>query len=234
MSLINLGMALAPAIAIALFVYFKDKYEKEPVGVLVACFIFGVLICFPAGIWNSGIFEVFGFDLDAKDNKMLTSFFMAFFVVGLGEETLKYLVLILYAYRKESFNEPFDGIVYAVMVSLGFAALENIFYVMEGGMGVAILRMFTAVPMHAGFAVIMGYYVGLAKFYKGSAASREKSLKGLFYAVLLHGFYDFVLFQDDLPLLGLLIFPMIIWVFFLCKRAMKNHLKISPFNPSRK
>jgi len=226
-------MALAPAFAIALYIYWKDTHEKEPVGVLVMCFIFGVLICFPAGFWNSGVFEIFGFDLDQEDNSMLISFFMAFFVVGLGEETLKYLVVVLYAFRKPCFNEPFDGIVYAVMVSLGFAAFENIFYVMEGGLSVAVLRMFTAVPMHAAFAVIMGYYIGLSKYYRG-AARTEKSLKGLVYAVLLHGLYDFVLFQDDFPLLGLLIFPLIIWAFFLCKRAMNKHLKVSPFNPKKK
>ena len=226
-------MALAPAFAIALYIYWKDTHEKEPVGVLVMCFIFGVLICFPAGFWNSGVFEIFGFDLDQEDNGMLISFFMAFFVVGLGEETLKYLVVVLYAFRKPCFNEPFDGIVYAVMVSLGFAAFENIFYVMEGGLSVAVLRMFTAVPMHAAFAVIMGYYIGLSKYYRG-AARTEKSLKGLVYAVLLHGLYDFVLFQDDFPLLGLLIFPLIIWAFFLCKRAMNKHLKVSPFNPKKK
>lgn len=226
-------MALAPAFAIALYIYWKDTHEKEPVGVLVMCFIFGVLICFPAGFWNSGVFEIFGFDLDQEDNSMLISFFMAFFVVGLGEEMLKYLVVVLYAFRKPCFNEPFDGIVYAVMVSLGFAAFENIFYVMEGGLSVAVLRMFTAVPMHAAFAVIMGYYIGLSKYYRG-AARTEKSLKGLVYAVLLHGLYDFVLFQDDFPLLGLLIFPLIIWAFFLCKRAMNKHLKVSPFNPKKK
>ena len=226
-------MALAPAFAIALYIYWKDTHEKEPVGVLVMCFIFGVLICFPAGFWNSGVFEIFGFDLDQEDNGMLISFFMAFFVVGLGEEMLKYLVVVLYAFRKPCFNEPFDGIVYAVMVSLGFAAFENIFYVMEGGLSVAVLRMFTAVPMHAAFAVIMGYYIGLSKYYRG-AARTEKSLKGLVYAVLLHGLYDFVLFQDDFPLLGLLIFPLIIWAFFLCKRAMNKHLKVSPFNPKKK
>jgi len=233
MTLIYILMALAPAFAIALYIYWKDTHEKEPVGVLVMCFIFGVLICFPAGFWNSGVFEIFGFDLDQEDNGMLISFFMAFFVVGLGEEMLKYLVVVLYAFRKPCFNEPFDGIVYAVMVSLGFAAFENIFYVMEGGLSVAVLRMFTAVPMHAAFAVIMGYYIGLSKYYRG-AARTEKSLKGLFYAVLLHGLYDFVLFQDDFPLLGLLIFPLIIWAFFLCKRAMNKHLKVSPFNPKKK
>ena len=226
-------MALAPAFAIALYIYWKDTHEKEPVGVLVMCFILGVLICFPAGFWNSGVFEIFGFDLDNNHNGLLLSFFMAFFVVGLGEETLKYLVVILYAFRKPCFNEPFDGIVYAVMVSLGFAAFENIFYVMEGGLGVAVLRMFTAVPMHAAFAVIMGYYIGLSKYYRG-AARTEKSLKGLVYAVLLHGLYDFVLFQDDFPLLGFSVFPLIIWAFFLCKRAMNKHLEVSPFNQKKK
>ena len=167
-------MALAPAFAIALYIYWKDTHEKEPVGVLVMCFIFGVLICFPAGFWNSGVFEIFGFDLDNNHNGLLLSFFMAFFVVGLGEETLKYLVVIFYAFRKPCFNEPFDGIVYAVMVSLGFAAFENIFYVMEGGLGVAVLRMFTAVPMHAAFAVIMGYYIGLSKYYPGSCSYGKK------------------------------------------------------------
>ena len=156
MTLINFLMALAPALAIALFIYWKDKHEKEPIGVLLMCFIFVILICFPAGFWNSGVFEIFGYDLE-EDNGMLISFFMAFFVVGLGEELLKYLVVIFYAFKKPSFNEPFDGIVYAVMVSLGFAAFENILYVMEGGTKVAIIRMFTAVPMHAAFAVIMGY-----------------------------------------------------------------------------
>jgi protease PrsW len=232
MTSIYIFMALAPAFAIALYIYWKDKHEKEPVGVLVMCFIFGVLICFPAGMWNSGVFEMFGFDLD-EENDMFISFYMAFFVVGLGEELLKYLVLVLYAFRKPSFNEPFDGIVYGVMIGLGFAALENIFYVMEGGIGVAVLRMFTAVPMHAAFGVIMGYYVGLSKFYRGSARM-ETSVKGLLFAVLLHGFYDFVLFQDDMPMLSLFIFPIIIGSVIIGRKAMKKHLNISPFNPSRK
>jgi len=119
------------------------------------------------------------------------------------------------------------------MVSLGFAAFENIIYVMDGGIGVAIVRMFTAVPMHAAFAVIMGYYIGLSKYYHGSART-EKSLKGLFYAVVLHGAYDFLLFQDDMPILKFLIFPLIIWAISLCRKAMKKHLDVSPFNPNKR
>ena len=150
MVFLNLYLALAPALALALYVYWKDKHEKEPIGVLVVCFLLGSLCCLPAGFFNGIGAEILGFDFDGE-NGLVVSFFMAFFVVGLGEELCKYLVLVLYALRKPSFNEPFDGIVYAVMISLGFAALENVFYVSDGGVGVAFARMFTAVPMHAAF-----------------------------------------------------------------------------------
>ena len=134
-----LYLALAPALALALYVYWRDKYEKEPIGVLVVCFVMGSLCCLPAGFFNVIGAEVLGFDFDGK-NGLAVSFFMAFCVVGLGEELSKYLVLVLYALRKPSFNEPFDGIVYAVMISLGFAALENVFYVQDGGLGVAFSK----------------------------------------------------------------------------------------------
>ena len=134
MILVNLYLALAPALALALYIYWKDKHEKEPIGVLVVCFVMGSLCCLPAGFFNAIGAEVLGFDFDGK-NGLAVSFFMAFCVVGLGEELCKYIVLVLYALRKPSFNEPFDGIVYAVMISLGFAALENVFYVQDGGVG---------------------------------------------------------------------------------------------------
>ena len=118
MNLMYLYLALAPALALALYVYWRDKYEKEPIGVLVVCFVMGSLCCLPAGFFNVIGAEVLGFDFDGK-NGLAVSFFMAFCVVGLGEELSKYIVLVLYALRKPSFNEPFDGIVYAVMISLG-------------------------------------------------------------------------------------------------------------------
>jgi RsiW-degrading membrane proteinase PrsW (M82 family) len=222
-----LYLALAPVLAIALYVYWKDKHEKEPVGVLVICFFLGVLMGLPAGYWNSFAFALFGFDLDMS-NGLVDSFFMAFFVVGLGEELLKYLVLVLYAFRRPSFNEPFDGIVYAVMISLGFATLENVIYVAEGGVGVAFIRTFTAVPMHAAFAIFMGYHVGLAKFQDPQKQART-CRKGLFCAVLFHGGYDFFLFQDDSVLLGLLVFPLMILAFILSRKSMREHLARSPF-----
>ena len=102
-----------------------------------------------------------------------------------------------YAQPKKDFNEPFDGIIYAVMVSMGFAAVENLFYVLEGGMDVAVIRAVTAIPAHAVFAILMGYYMGKAKF--SPTKKVRYNLTGLFLAILFHGAYDFFLFINFIP-----------------------------------
>ena len=230
MDLVLIYLALAPCLVLALFIYWRDKHEKEPIPVLLLCCVFGVVCAFPAGYWNSFMFLAMGYDLGGQNGR-LSSFFAAFFVVGIGEETCKFIPLMLYAYRRPSFNEPFDGIVYAVMVSLGFAAIENVDYVLEGGMGVAFLRALTAVPMHTAFAVVMGYYVGLAKLRGETKMFSGYSLRGLLCAAALHGAYDFFLFQDDSVLLTLLVFPLMILALVVCIKAMKRHSARSPFKP---
>jgi len=220
-------LALAPGLAIGFYIYWRDKYEKEPLGLLLKCFFLGAATCIPAALAESFFFDRYGFDLDT-DTDLTTAFLTAFFIVGFFEELGKYLVLVLFAYRKPAFNEPFDGIIYAVMISLGFATLENIFYVAQGGIGTAIARIFTAVPMHAAFAIFMGYYVGKAKFEKSSTESITR-LKGLVIAICLHGTYDFLLFQNESVLLTLSVLPLIIASYVYCSKAMKIHANASPF-----
>jgi RsiW-degrading membrane proteinase PrsW (M82 family) len=82
--------------------------------------------------------------------------------------------------------------VYAVFISLGFAAVENVMYVMGNGFGTGIMRAITAVPAHAIFGVTMGFYFGMAKFYEKKR--NELKLKALIYPIILHGIYDFILF----------------------------------------
>jgi RsiW-degrading membrane proteinase PrsW (M82 family) len=125
----------------------------------------------------------------------------SFCVIAAWEELAKFLFLRFYMYRKDVFNEPFDGIVYGVMIGMGFASFENIFYVLDGDWRTALVRMFTAVPAHALFGVIMGYYVGRAKF--DPSHLKGLTFKGLIIPILIHGTYDFFLFQESIPLLGL-------------------------------
>jgi len=150
----------------------------------------------------------------------------AFVVVGCTEEGCKYFMLRTYAYRKKEFDEPFDGITYSVMVAMGFATLENIMYVSQFGYGNAFLRMFTAIPAHASFGIIMGYYTGLAKFNDNS---KRLLFQGWLYAALLHGAYDFSLMDRNIPLItigaGLSLY---LGIRFSLK-AIRLHQEDSPF-----
>ena len=130
------------------------------------------------------------------------------------------------AYPKKDFNEPFDGIVYSVMISMGFATTENILYVMKGGLEVALLRMITSVPAHASFAVLMGYFVGLSKF-RGN--QRLLRLYGLASATGFHGAYNFCLMQQSYPLITVGALVSLAVSGYLSLKAMKSSEKISPF-----
>lgn len=184
-----LAIAIAPGIAICLFIYLKDKYNREPLGLLMVSFIMGMLAIIPAviiqiaftkpveRIMGEGIYYVAVF---------------SYLIVALGEEGSKFLVLRFIPYRRKAFDDPFDGIVYAVMVSMGFATLENIGYVTNYGLSTGITRMFLSVPAHATFAVLMGYHVGLAKF--DPANKNKHMILAIFWPVFFHGTFDFFLF----------------------------------------
>ena len=116
----------------------------------------------------------------------------AFLIVALSEEFSKFLVVRFYCYPKKAFDDPFDGIIYSVMVGMGFATIENVGYVYQNGLIVGLMRLFLSVPGHATFAILMGYYVGMAKF--NPAKSGWYLFLGLLLAVIFHGTYDFCLF----------------------------------------
>lgn len=131
-------------------------------------------------------------------------------------------------YPRKEFNEPFDGITYAVMVAMGFATLENVFYVRDGGLEVALLRMLTAVPAHATFAVAMGYFVGLAKFRHQPFIGTYK-LTGLAAATLLHAAYDFFFFVENIPFMAIGGLVSLLVGVGLSLRAIRLHNRNSPF-----
>jgi len=217
-------LAVAPAFIIIIYIYIKDKYEKEPKQLLISNFLLGAIVSI---VVTTILYFLFGSVFPPfKEKSVFEQFIKAFFMVGLIEEFSKYIIVRYYAQPKEAFNEPFDGIVYAVMVSMGFAVTENIFYVFEGGFEMAIIRAFTAVPAHATFAVLMGYFMGKAKF----SNNRIKwNLIGLFAAVLFHGTYDFFLFIEFIPGIWIGAFISLIIGIFLSRKAIKQHQNNSQF-----
>ncbi len=185
-----LALSIAPGLAICIYIFLKDIYNKEPKWLLFASFLLGVLTIIPPFIIETGLKPLF-------NNGILHTGIFAFGVVALSEELSKFLVLRTFCYTRKSFDEPLDGIVYSVMVSMGFATIENISYVFIYGYKAVFIRMFLSVPAHATFAILMGYFVGKAKFDR--ANSFRYLLTGLFWAVFFHGAFDYFLFLQESP-----------------------------------
>ena len=186
------SLAVAPGIAVCLFIYSLTKYNREVIRYLVIAFILGMVATLPALVIQTISVDVRN---DPFRHPILSYLWYAFVVVALSEEGSKYLVLRFYAYPKAVFKEPFDGVVFAVMIGMGFATVENIEYVIKFGLETGVSRFFLAIPAHAAFAVLMGYPVGRAKFEKGR--SWWLMGRGLLVAVLFHGSFDFFLFLQQ-------------------------------------
>lgn len=183
------ALAIAPGIAICLYLFYTDLYNREPKTNLVISFILGCLAILPA----IGFEKAFAY---TADGTVMGTAVFAYAVVGFSEEISKFLGLRFYSYNQKEFDEPLDGIVYAVMVSMGFATVENVMYAIKfNDMTVVIMRMFLSVPAHATFAVLMGYFVGKAKF--DSKNSVGLMITGLLAAIFFHGSFDFFLFLNQ-------------------------------------
>jgi RsiW-degrading membrane proteinase PrsW (M82 family) len=213
-----LALAVAPGFAICLFIYLLDKYDREPTGLLVKSFLLGMAcVVLPLAI------QAFAVAAGMRENNgtIIGTAAFAYGIVGISEELAKFLVLVLFAYPKKAFNEPLDGIVYAVMIGMGFATLENISYVAKYGFGTGVARMFLSVPAHATFAILMGYYTGLAKFIPQKATSLL--YKGLFIAVFFHGTFDFFLFLgNNILLMGASVITLIFAIRLSIKAIRKD------------
>ncbi len=191
-SLPNILMAAAaiiPAVYLLVRVYKMDEIEKEPKSLIGKLIIMGILSAV-ASIFT----ETIGNAL-INESTLFGKFLMYFVVVALSEEGFKYLFLKKGSWADPNFNYQFDGVVYAVSVSLGFALWENICYVFSYGFSTALVRAVTAVPGHACFGVFMGTWYGMAKRYsnEGNEEKADRCRKAaVFLPVLAHGAYDFI------------------------------------------
>ena len=216
-------IALAPGIAIVVYIYLKDKHEREPLHLLLISFAYGVL--------STGVTMAISMPLDMlillREDDVVDQFANAFFKVAFVEEFSKFFFIRFILFRNKNFNEPFDGIVYAVMVGMGFATLENIVYVFNYGIATGILRMFTAVPAHATFAILMGYFLGKAKFSHQNKFVH--SVTALIIATLFHGAYDYFWFISFVPGIWVGGIASLVVGFIFSRKAIRLHQQVSPF-----
>ncbi len=217
-----IALALAPSAAIVLYIYLRDKHEPEPLWLLAISFLYGGLSIIMTLFITWPVTAL----ILMREKDAVHQFFNAFFKVALIEEFSKFFFVRFILFNNRNFNEPFDGIVYAVMVSMGFATVENIVYVYQYGVPTGILRMFTAVPAHAAFAIIMGFFLGKAKFTHRKVF--YYSVMALAAASLLHGAYDYFLFISFVPGLCLVGIISLAVSFILSRKAVRLHHQTSP------
>lgn len=237
MLLVLFALALAPGFALGLFFYRRGRDRRKPLGHLVMSFLLGGVVLAPAAATALALQHLTGWY--SRVPSLFGRFAGALLIVGLIEESWKFIVVRFYAYGLPEFDEPYDGIMYAVMVSLGFATVENLLYVLHGGAQVGVLRALLAVPSHAFFGVLMGFFIGEAKFAATPGRAAGLQLAGFGLAVLAHGVYDFIVFALDLRPLMLLVLPVyaaLTWVIFFrvtrrqARQSFRRYPALREFN----
>ena len=186
---ILLFAAVVPAIFLLIKVYQLDRMEREPLDLIIQLVVYGMVATALAALIE-----------DVLMNQATSKFIAYFGVVGCTEEGLKYLFVNRGTWKSREFNCMFDGIVYCISVSLGFALMENILYVFNYGLNVAFVRALTAIPGHACFGIFMGVWYGMAKKAEGRAQYAQATLYRILaflVPVLIHGTYDYLATSDN-------------------------------------
>ena len=222
-------VALLPIVILAFYIYRRDKSVPEPIEQLLKAFFLGVL-----SLWLSLCMSVpFGWIglYPEEPTTIFGSVRVAFFGAAIPEEIAKFVMLWLVLRKNRYFNENMDGIVYAVFVSLGFAAFENIMYVVSSDsyMSVGIVRALFAVPGHFCYGILMGYFISLASFCPTS--SKQNYALALIAPIVAHGLYDAILMMVDVVpdivqlilVILFLAFCYILWRY--ASKKIKKHLK---------
>ena len=214
-----LAITIVPSLAILYYFVHSDKF-REPNKSIYKVFGLGILICFPAYFANTLLISFF-----YKNTLVPTELLGSFLSAAIVEEGLKFLVLYYFVLKMKEFNEPMDGIVYGVTVSLGFATLENIFYVYGQGFNdpysIAILRSISAIPAHALFGVFMGYFFMRYVFIK----KKNNLLLSVLVPYFLHGYYNYFATLSYLGMFTLLIVGWFIAIRIFSKLKVKQKTK---------
>jgi RsiW-degrading membrane proteinase PrsW (M82 family) len=192
MSRILIIIAVLPALVLLGFIYMRDRKEKPPVKLMVLLLALGAGTIIPAAIAEF-IGQLIVAQTDTDHQTMLLV--LCFLVIGIVEELGKYLVTVCTTWKSREFQHSYDGVIYMVCASLGFAILENILYVASGGIGTGILRAFTAIPLHCTVGVIMGalYAKGREAAYAGDRAGMIGFMAWAYIVpVFIHGLYDYL------------------------------------------
>lgn len=214
-----ISSGIAPGLALLSYFYLKDKFDAEPISMVFRTFIFGALLVFPI------MFIQYAF---SAEGVLQSNWNNAFILSGFLEEFFKWFILYFAVFQHTEFNERYDGIVYGVSVSLGFATIENILYLFANGIEFAFGRALLPVSSHALFGVVMGFYLGKGKFTTIEKKKLWLALS-LLLPVFLHGTYDFILLTVK-EYWGYIIGPFMILLWINALRKVKEANQLDESN----
>ncbi len=200
-------IAVIPPLAFMLYIHHLDRIEEEPHGLILKALALGAAAVIPAALVELllGMIPLFG------AGGIAGAALKSFIVIAPVEEAVKLAVVLLFIWKNPNFNEENDGIVYTGAAAIGFALLENIMYVFQSGFGTGVLRAVTSIPLHTFTGVLMGYFVGIAKFAPSSGERYRAIWKGFLIAYLVHAVYD--TFALSATAVALLILPLVVALF---------------------
>lgn len=202
-------MAIVPSIILLIIMYRLDKKEKEPIPVLIQLFVLGMISIFPVIFVEVILGDIVTFIFG--EGNALSTMVDSFFAIALIEESAKFIVFRLRTRKLAAYNCKFDGLVYITFVTLGFATLENIFYVATDGLSVAFMRAVTSIPGHLYFSIYMGYYISKsieAKLRNENDMVVKYNILALVLPTVFHGIYDMLLMLENT-------FAAILWFFLV-------------------
>ncbi|MBN2853306.1 MAG: PrsW family intramembrane metalloprotease [Clostridia bacterium] len=206
--------ALIPVFLLLAFLYLTDRYDKEPVKLLFKLFLYGFLSALPV-ILLENLFMRFNIFTG-----IVAVIFETFFIAGFIEESFKRKIVLKVAYNHVAFDEKLDGIIYCAFASLGFAAIENILYLIFQSAtttNLGVIRGLLSVPAHMLFAITMGYYLSMAKFTDNEKDKKKYLSKSIIYPVIIHGLFNFILMTNMSFLFIFLPYVIFLWVYNMKK-----------------
>lgn len=213
-----LSVSIAPVLALFSFFYLRNQMATEPRRTLFHTFLYGAILTFPI-LFLQYVFK----EEQIFPNILIQDVFFS----GVVEEFFKWFILMIAIFHHIEFDDPYDGILYGVSISLGFATVENILYMLSFGVDTAFMRALMPVSSHALFGVVMGYYFGRAKFLKKDQSIRFRLL-ALLIPITLHIIYNFILTIEGKWTYCIIPFMLFLWWFALrkVKRAHQHLVQI--------
>lgn len=189
--------------------WLKEDEHPEPRRLLTLAFIAGML-SIPLAFVMSWLWDREALPLLFGTNQTNSDIYNLYRIIGFAftEEYSKYLLIHALIFWRRDYDEPVDAMIYLISTALGFAALENVLYLIQPfgygphpGFEISILRFIGATPLHALASAVLGYFIA-SSFFKTYMRKEVAVVLGLITATMLHSLFNVLILIASRPEMG--------------------------------